>query len=187
MTQSLFTVGGYFIFESGNKKILLFIVCPNKWILLGWVHLREVRWRKGYLGGKSRFLVSQVAPWCRTRLPVQEMQETGVQSLGREDRLEWEMATHSSILAWKIPWTEEPGGPHSTGLQRVGQDWETEHTLSFHFISAVQEACDYISDPDDLLLLTHLRWCRKETVVSVNEHIICFSNLIVYGLGFSEH
>ena len=52
------------------------------------------------------------------RLPA--MQETWVQSLGWEDPLEKEMATHSSILAWRIPWTEEPGGLQSTGLQRVG-------------------------------------------------------------------
>ena len=45
------------------------------------------------------------------------MQETWVQSLGREDRLEKEMATHSSILAWRIPWTEEPGGLQSMGSQ----------------------------------------------------------------------
>ena len=51
-----------------------------------------------------------------------EMQETQIRSLGREDPLEKEMATHSSILAWKIPWTEDPGGPQSMGLQRVGHD-----------------------------------------------------------------
>ena len=45
-----------------------------------------------------------------------------VQSLGREDALEKEMATHSSIPAWKIPWTEETGGLQSTGSQRVGCD-----------------------------------------------------------------
>ena len=50
------------------------------------------------------------------------MQETGVRSLGREDALENEMATRSSILAWRIPWTEEPGGLQSMGLQRVGHD-----------------------------------------------------------------
>ena len=50
------------------------------------------------------------------------MQETQVQSLGRDDLLEKEMATHSSILAWKIPWTEEPGRLHSMGSQRVRQD-----------------------------------------------------------------
>ena len=50
-----------------------------------------------------------------------EMQETQVQSLGPEDLLEKGMATHSSILAWRIPWTEEPGGLQSMGLQRVRQ------------------------------------------------------------------
>ena len=53
-------------------------------------------------------------------------QETRVRSLGREDPLEKEMATHSSILAWRIPWTEEPGGLQSTGSQRVGQDRATK-------------------------------------------------------------
>ena len=50
------------------------------------------------------------------------MQETGVRTLGQEDSLEKEMATHSSILAWRIPWTEEPGGLQSIGSQRVGQN-----------------------------------------------------------------
>ena len=50
------------------------------------------------------------------------MQETGVQSLGQEDPQEKEMATHSSILAWRIPWTGEPGGLQSMGSQRVGHD-----------------------------------------------------------------
>ena len=50
------------------------------------------------------------------------MQKTRVQSLGREDPLEKEMATPSSINAWKIPWTEEPDGLQSTGSQRVGYD-----------------------------------------------------------------
>ena len=54
------------------------------------------------------------------RLP--EIRETWVQSLGQEDSLEEEMATHSSILAWRIPWTEEPGRLQSTGSQRVGHD-----------------------------------------------------------------
>ena len=50
------------------------------------------------------------------------MQETRVLSLGQEDPLEKEMATHSSILAWRSPWTEEPGRLQSTGSQRVGHD-----------------------------------------------------------------
>ena len=55
----------------------------------------------------------------RLCLPVQEML---VQSLGSEDSLEEGMATHSSILAWRIPWTEEPGGLQSMGSQRLGPD-----------------------------------------------------------------
>ena len=54
------------------------------------------------------------------------MQETRVPSLVWEDPLEEEMAACSSILAWRIPWTEEPGGLQSIGLQRVGHDWVTE-------------------------------------------------------------
>ena len=53
---------------------------------------------------------------------MQETQKTQVQSLGQEDLLQKEMATHSSVLAWKIPWTEEPGGLQSMGWQRVGHD-----------------------------------------------------------------
>ena len=61
---------------------------------------------------------SQVAQ--TVNLPT--IQETWVQSLGREDLLEKGMATHSSTFAWKIPWTEEPCGLQSMGLQRVGSD-----------------------------------------------------------------
>ena len=53
------------------------------------------------------------------------VQETQVRSLGWEDPLEKEMATHPSILAWKISWTEEPGGLQSMGSQRVGHNWVT--------------------------------------------------------------
>ena len=58
-----------------------------------------------------------VAQWETIHLPIQE---TWVQSLGGEGPLEEEMATHSSIFAWKIPWTEEPGGLQSMGSQRAG-------------------------------------------------------------------
>ena len=61
---------------------------------------------------------SLVAQRWRICLPLQEMQETWVQSLGWEDPLEKEMAPHSSILAWRIPWTEEPGGLQSVGSQK---------------------------------------------------------------------
>ena len=61
------------------------------------------------------------------------MRETWVQSLGWEDSLEEGMATHSTILAWRLPWTEEPGRLQSTGSQRVGHD--TTEQLHFHFHS----------------------------------------------------
>ena len=69
------------------------------------------------------------------RLP--KMQETQVQSLGQEDLLEKEMAIYSSILAWKIPWTEEPGSLQSIGSQRVRYNIHTytytqTHTLGTH-------------------------------------------------------
>ena len=57
------------------------------------------------------------------------MRETWVRSLGQEDPLEKEMTTHSSVLAWRIPWTEEPGGLQSMGSQRVGHTELHTHTV----------------------------------------------------------
>ena len=71
------------------------------------------------LGPSKSALASQVAPVIMNPPARQEMP---AQSLGQEDGLEEEMATHSSILAWRIPWTEEPGGVKSMRLQRVGHD-----------------------------------------------------------------
>ena len=66
------------------------------------------------------------APWAslvaQTVKRLSAMQQTGVRSLGWEEPLEKEMAAHSSILAWKIPWTEESGGLQSRGSQRAGHD-----------------------------------------------------------------
>ena len=63
------------------------------------------------------------------------MQQTQVRSLGQEDLLKQGIATHSGILAWRIPWTEKPGGLQSIGLQRVGHDWATNthpHNIPFY-------------------------------------------------------
>ena len=60
------------------------------------------------------------------------MWETQVRSLGQEDPLEKEMATHSSVLTWRIPWREEPGGLQSMGLQRVGHDQVTNTHICRH-------------------------------------------------------
>ena len=61
------------------------------------------------------------------------MQETRVQSLGQENPLKKGMATHSCILAWRIPWTEEFGGLQSMRSQRVRHDWATKHTYIYRF------------------------------------------------------
>ena len=90
------------------------------------------RWRrlKHTLHGPSLQRASLVAQTVKC-LP--EMWKTWVQSLGQEDPLEKEMATHSSTLAWKIPWIEELGRLQSMGLQRVGDDFT--FTFTFHFFS----------------------------------------------------
>ena len=76
------------------------------------------------------------------------MQETQVQSLGQEDALEEGMATHPSILAWRSPWTEEPGGLQSMGSQRVGHDWviNAHANLSFVHIYEQRECVGVILD-----------------------------------------
>ena len=63
---------------------------------------------------------------------MQEPQETWVWSLGWEDPLEEGMATHSSIFAWRIPWTEEPGGLESIGSQRVRHNWSDRARMQAH-------------------------------------------------------
>ena len=71
-------------------------------------------------GTTEFFLVDSLVAQRLKHLPA--MRETWVRSLDQEDPLEKEMATHSSILAWRIPWIEEPGGLQSVGSQRVGHD-----------------------------------------------------------------
>ena len=103
---------------------------------------------------------SLVAQMVR-RLPI--MWETQVQSLGQEDLLEKEMATHSSVLAWKIPWAEEPGRLQSMGSQRVRHNWETSlsciliwtpfSTLPAHqhwvICCSVAQSCPTLRNPTD--------------------------------------
>ena len=67
-----------------------------------------------------------MAQWVKNPPAMQEIQETWVRSLGWEDSLDEEVATHSSIFAWKIPRTEEPGGQQSMGLQRIQLDLVTK-------------------------------------------------------------
>ena len=88
------------------------------WKYFGWVEEFEYTlWKR---------LVAQMIKCLST------IQETWVQSLGWDDPLEKEMAIHSSTIAWKFPWTEEPGRIQSMGSQRVGHDWATSLSLSLY-------------------------------------------------------
>ena len=91
---------------------------------------------------------SQVAQWLNNLPAMQETQEMQIQSLVREDPLLKSMATHSTILAWRVPWTEEPGGLWSIGLQIIGRDlsdlWHDlahthAHMLLYYNLSAKSE------------------------------------------------
>ena len=90
------------------------------------------------------------------------MWETWVRSLGREDPLEKEMTTHSSILAWSIPWTEEPGRLQSMGSQRVGHDWATSpHLTSWGSKEAIHTKCWQNSwHMVSLLKYLHIYYCE---------------------------
>ena len=85
------------------------------------------------------------------------MQETWVQSLGRDDPLEKGMATHSSILAWRIPWTEGPSGLESRGSQRVGHDWVTNtHTHTHTHTPARGWSRKSLAEPEQCLQLRQM-------------------------------
>ena len=79
-------------------------------------------WGRKQLDTTEQLSLSQVAQWLRICLPGQEMQ---VQSLGQEDPLEEERAIHSALLAWKIPWTEEPGRSYGPWGHRESDTTET--------------------------------------------------------------
>ena len=98
------------------------------------------------------------------RLPA--MQETWVQSLGQEDPLEKEMEIHSSTLAWKIPWTKEPGRLQSMGLQRVRHDWTT--SLCLYGVGSIWEF--FVSIPYSQFC------CEPETALKKKNKVFNSSN-----------
>ena len=82
------------------------------------------------------------------------MRETWVQSLGWEDPLEKEMAIHSSTIAWKIPWTEEPGRLQSTGSQRVRHDWVTSLSQIWRAVCKLYDSILW----EDMMILIICTW-----------------------------
>ena len=106
-----FILGTYEILYHTYHLCLIWNINKN---LPQWLSGEESSFSAGDAGDRGSLDLTHVA------------QETWVQSLGQEDPLEEEMATHSNILAWRIPWTEEPGGLQSTGLQL--SHWAHTHT-----------------------------------------------------------
>ena len=124
------------------------------------------------------FLVAQMV----NNLPA--MQETWVRSLGQEDPLEKGMATHFSILAWRNPWTEEPDGLQSMGLQRVGHAWTTNTFSTKVEFSSVQSlsrvqlfATPLTAARQASLSITNSRSSLKLTSI---ESVMPSSHLILY-------
>ena len=112
---------------SGSGNVLAFLALERK-------HRFQILFEEG--------LSSLVAQRLKHLPP---MQETQVWFLGQEDALEKEMVTHSSILAWRIPWMEKPGRRQSTGLQRVGHDWATSLTYFFLCTCPGYKTCSFVS------------------------------------------
>ena len=102
---------------------------------------------------------------------LQEPQEMQVQSLGHKDPLEEDMTTHSSVLAWRIPLTEEPGGLQSIGFQRVGLDWSDLASTHHIFVH---------SSVDGLVGCFH-GWAIVNTA-AINRGVnVCFWIVVLYG------
>ena len=104
------------------------------------------------------------------------MQETRVWFLGGEDPLEKEMAAHSSTLAWKIPWMEEPGGLQSMGSQRIGHDWVT----SLSFLSFRVKGIHWGLEKSHIHMHTHTQdeiawdlWAIRKIYLSLNDQCLC--------------
>ena len=93
-------------------------------------------------------------------------QETWVWSLGQEDALKKGMASHSSVLAWRIPWTEEPGGLPSMGSQRVRHDWATNTftLLLLYMHPYVHSNTIYNSQDTEIIQMPINRWTEKDVV-----------------------
>ena len=129
------------------------------------------------------------------------MQETWVWSLGQGDPLEKEMATHSNVLAWRILWTEEPGGLWSIGSQRVRHDWVTNTFISHFQFSLVAQSCPTLQphglqhvrlpcpspSPGACLNSCPLsRWCHPTVSSSVVPFSSCLQSFPVSGSFYNE-
>ena len=128
------------------------------------------------------FLEARASPMAQTVKNLPASQENWGQSLCWEDPPETGMATHSSILAWRIPWTEEPGGLQSVGLQRVGHDWATKHkhtdVLTDHLVRNKEIGQIIGHSTTSVLEELHDQQRKKELSLNSFSPLSNFSNLI---------
>ena len=110
------------------------------------------------------------------------MRETWVRSLGQEDPLQKEMATHSSILAWRIPWMEEPGRLQSMGSQRIGQDWETSLFLCIEQQASQSERIDMTHQRGKHTFLWSRIWAGNTSVNSRGDMCFCANTPSLFSL-----
>ena len=113
-------------------------------------------------------------------------QATRVQPLGREDLLEKEMATHSSTFAWKIPWTEEPGGLQPMGLQRVIHDWATSLSSSLSPTGRCFKLGVSVSMTDQSLLPSFSTLVDLHFKIQLKQNQLVQNFLIIWG-SFSDY
>ena len=127
--------------------------------------------------------------WGKTSLVAQtvknlhEMQEIQVWSLGQENPLEEGMATHSSFLAWRIPWTEEPGGLQSMESQRVGHNWETfTHSLSILWNNYIFSLLILFNEPN---YCSHAQHLQVSTLLDLNP--VLLNQLFLIFLSWNQY
>ena len=144
------------------------------------------------LGNTSRYYgwwASQVGLLVKNPPANSGDKKDGSLITGRKDPLEKEMATYSSILAWKIPWTEEPGGLPSMGSQRVRHDWATEH---IHITGNTQvfSHADLSTKWEDSIIQNHLYITNTSSYFALKTYFLeyysqnlykaCYSNILAF-------
>ena len=137
---------------------------------------------------------SQEAQWQRICLPMQETQEMQVRSLGWEDPLEKKMATHSSILACRIPWTEEPRRLQCMGSQRVGHEWSdlarTYTYITLYYLpwlcSMILYIVEKVLTPYSFFFRNVLATLRASLIAQLVKNAPAMQETLVQALGWED-
>ena len=140
---------------------------PVCWALIQCCHWSaECLWTPYLFLHLSFFMGFPADSVVRFYLPMPKIQEMQVWSLGQEDSLEEERATHSSILAWEVPRTEEPGGLQSTGSQRVRHKWMCSHFLIYEtgMTACIQSACEHRMNKY-MQSLQNIAWTSQDSLI----------------------